>query len=80
MLVMGKITDGMRTECANAGSIIQAYGKQSAGIPRCGIFSVAEIMEGRVPDIIKFNVTFTEATKAHPFLVDSNGDNGEHTE
>jgi len=52
-LTMGKITDGMRRECAKAGKIV--------GMQRCEIASIADLMDGKKPETVTLNATFPSA-------------------
>jgi site-specific DNA-methyltransferase (adenine-specific) len=56
LLTMGNITDGMKRECYMLGNI-------DSNIPKCNIVSIQDIMEGRKPEILSYNITNTKAQR-----------------
>jgi len=67
LLTMGHITVGMRNACSELGNLHD--------FPRCEVVSIKELMDGKIPDIIRFNKTFAiAAPKNQPSMEESETD------
>ena len=53
-LTMGHITAGMKTECYNLGSINKT-------VYNCDIVSIQDLMEGKRPAILEYNITYRKS-------------------